>query len=89
MVLSKKTIIFQDSRWVKHYPRRGYIFFQGPGGEGQLPEGYSELTVPIDAVNSLPLTRFEPMTSTTPLALHQTSTLPSAPLRHPRKRVFK
>ena len=32
MVLSKKTIIFQDSRWVKHYQGRGYKFFQGVGG---------------------------------------------------------
>ena len=29
-------------------------------------EGYSESTEPIDAVNILPLARFEPTTSTTP-----------------------
>ena len=29
-------------------------------------EGYSESTEPMDAVNSLPLTRFEPTTSATP-----------------------
>ena len=29
-------------------------------------EGYSESTEPIDAVNILPLARFEPATSTTP-----------------------
>ena len=29
-------------------------------------EGYSESTEPIDAVNFLPLARFEPTTSTTP-----------------------
>ena len=48
-------------------------------------EGYSESTEPIDAVNFLPLARFEPTTSTTPLALHQTLTLPTTPLRHPQK----
>ena len=67
-------------------------------------EGYNESTEPIDAVDILPLARLEPTTITTPpehpllgmsqwrskyFALHQTSTLPTAPLRHPQKRMFR
>ena len=53
-------------------------------------EGYNESTEPIDAVNILPLARFVPTTMTIVafhqgLALHQTSTLPTASLRHPKK----
>ena len=33
-------------------------------------EGYSESTEPIDAVNILPLARFEPTTSATPPGAH-------------------
>ena len=35
-------------------------------GSNLYTEGYSESTEPIDAVNILPLARFEPTTSATP-----------------------
>ena len=43
---------------------------------------YNESTEPIDAVNILPLARFEPTAMKTP-----PSTTPTAPLRHPQKDV--
>ena len=52
-------------------------------------EGYSESTEPIDAVNILPLARFEPTTSaTTPPSTTTDTDAKTAPLRQPQKRMF-
>ena len=49
-------------------------------------EGYSESTEPIDAVNILPLARFEPTTSATPpsiyIYIYQSSSISALP-QHP------
>ena len=50
----------EEPNIVKMVNSTGYIYIY------IYTEGYSESTEPIDAINILPLARFEPTTSTTP-----------------------
>ena len=60
--------------------------------EGSIPTGYSNfrqlfliyITESIDAVNILPLARFEPTTSATPPSTTQDTDATNVPLRHPQ-----